>query len=108
MHAHEDVALRTTNTLDALGQAERLSLVTPAQARALEAAWNAATRIRAANTLASGRDGGAKLDLLPRTNDEIAAVSLILGYQRSERSLVDDYRRKARHCRDVMEEIFYG
>ncbi|KWZ72678.1 [glutamate--ammonia-ligase] adenylyltransferase [Winkia neuii] len=107
-YGHEIEQLRTTNTLQALAAAVQAGLLPAEKANALEAAWRAASRIRAANTLASGRDGGSKLDLLPRTNDEIAAVSLILGYERSARSLVDDYRRKARHCRDVMEEIFYG
>ena len=67
-------------------------------------AWRLATRIRNMVMLVRGRAS----DLLPSEHHrERSAVARVLGYAGSG-ELLDDYQRRARHARAVMERIFYG
>ena len=73
-------ALRTPSTTQAILAARDHDLMSAEDAQILLQAWDMATRIRAANTLATGRMSGVKLDVLPRDSAELRALAAILGY----------------------------
>jgi glutamate-ammonia-ligase adenylyltransferase len=103
-HAHEVPGLRTTRTLAALDAAVEAGLLAPGDAAILTGAWHMATRIRNAIMLVRGRAS----DLLPSEHHrERSAVTRVLGYP-SSGALLDDYRRRARQARKVVERVFYG
>nr|WP_141952388.1 bifunctional [glutamine synthetase] adenylyltransferase/[glutamine synthetase]-adenylyl-L-tyrosine phosphorylase [Actinoallomurus bryophytorum] len=103
-HAHEVAGLRTTRTLAALDAAVEAGLLDSEDASTLTEAWQMATRIRNATMLVRGRAS----DLLPTEHHrERSAVTSLLGYPTSG-ALLEDYRRRARHARMVVERIFYG
>ncbi|GAA2721680.1 bifunctional [glutamine synthetase] adenylyltransferase/[glutamine synthetase]-adenylyl-L-tyrosine phosphorylase [Actinocorallia aurantiaca] len=103
-HAFEVPELRTTETLSALEAAVEYKLLTAQDARTLIDAWCLATRIRGAVMLVRGRAS----DLLPTDHHrERTAVSRLLGYPGSG-DLLEDWRRHARHAREVTERVFYG
>jgi glutamate-ammonia-ligase adenylyltransferase len=122
-HGHAIEGLRTTRTLAALDAAVDAGLVQPPDAAALRAAWRFAARIRNAIMLVRGRPS----DTLPAKHDELTAVARLLGYKPTETdpgrvgpngasswsdtpaaALEEDYRRRARRARKVMERLFYG
>jgi glutamate-ammonia-ligase adenylyltransferase len=104
-NAHEVPGLRTTSTLTALAAAERADLVTPDDADALRDAWLLAGRLRNAILLLRGRAS----DTIPSDPREAGAVAQLLGYDKGEASiLLDEYRRRTRHARQVMDHIFWG
>lgn len=108
-HAHDFVDLQVTGTIKGIEAARLHDLLTEEQAETLKEAWLLASRIRAANTLATGRLSGPKLDVLPRSVAEQVQVGRLLGYPPgSERDLEEAYLRIARRARAVTEEIFYG
>lgn len=108
-YAHEILPLRVTGTIAALVAATDSGVLGQTQFQELSEAWILATRIRAANTLASGRVSGPKLDVLPRTHAEQVQVGRLLGYGVGhERDLEETYLRLARRARGVMEEVFYN
>jgi glutamine synthetase adenylyltransferase len=103
-HAHELPALRTTRTIATLTAATEAGLLTVADATALAEAWRLATRIRNAVMLVRGRAS----DLLPSDHHrERSAVSRLLGYPGAG-DLLENYRRRARRARAVVERVFYG
>jgi glutamate-ammonia-ligase adenylyltransferase len=80
-------------------------LVTPEQAGPLDTAWVQATLVRNAVMLVRGRAG----DSFPGDSNELAGVARYLGYGAGHAGvMVDDYRRRARQARAVVEELFYG
>ncbi|MFZ1412767.1 MAG: bifunctional [glutamine synthetase] adenylyltransferase/[glutamine synthetase]-adenylyl-L-tyrosine phosphorylase [Micropruina sp.] len=104
-HGHRLVGLRTTTTLDALDAAAEAGLLTASDARALTDAWTMASKIRNAIMLLRGRAS----DAIPTDSRELSAVAEILGYHKGESSmLVEDYRRRARLARHVMDRVFWG
>ena len=108
-HAGTHPGLRTTSTIGALEAAARDGLIDADDARRLIAAWQLATRVRAANVIGTGRDGGARIDLLPSDPLEIRVVGRLLGLEPGrERDLEDIYRKTARHARLVAERILFG
>ena len=108
-HAGTHPGLRTTSTIGALEAAARDGLIGAEDARRLTAAWQLATRVRAANVIGTGRDGGARIDLLPSDPLEIRVVGRLLGLEPGrERDLEDIYRKTARHARLVAERILFG
>lgn len=108
-HAGTRPGLRTTSTIGALEAAARDGLIDAEDARRLTAAWQLATRVRAANVIGTGRDGGARIDLLPSDPLEIRVVGRLLGLEPGrERDLEDLYRKTARHARLVAERILFG
>ena len=108
-HAGTHPGLRTTSTIGALEAAARDGLIDAEDARRLIAAWQLATRVRAANVIGTGRDGGARIDLLPSDPLEIRVVGRLLGLEPGrERDLEDLYRKTARHARLVAERILFG
>jgi glutamate-ammonia-ligase adenylyltransferase len=103
-HAATVPALRTTGTLEALDAAEEADLIGLDDADALRSAWLMASRIRNAVMLLRGRAA----DSLPTDSRELSAVALILGYSKGESTLlVEDYRKRARLARQVMDRVFW-
>jgi glutamate-ammonia-ligase adenylyltransferase len=103
-YAGEIQGLRTTRTLTALDAAVEAELVDPEDASTLADAWRLATRIRGAMTLVRGRPS----DTLPTDHRrERTAVTQVLGYPGSG-DLLEDYRRRTRRARAVVERMFYG
>jgi glutamate-ammonia-ligase adenylyltransferase len=103
-HAATIPELRTTSTLGALDAAAESQLLGLSDADALRSAWLMASRIRNAVMLLRGRAA----DSLPTDSRELSAVAMILGYSRGESSLlVDDYRRRSRMARQVMDRVFW-
>ena len=101
-------ALRTPSTTQAILRARENELISAQDAQTLLDAWDMATRIRAANTLASGRMSGVKLDVLPRDSAELRALAAILGYGSGGlNALEDDWLRAGRKARAVMERLFW-
>jgi [glutamine synthetase] adenylyltransferase / [glutamine synthetase]-adenylyl-L-tyrosine phosphorylase len=105
-HAAEVPALRVTGTVEALDALRTAGLVTDAQAHALRAAWEVASRARNAIFLVRGRPS----DQLPRPGLELVGVARACGYgpDADPGQFVDDYRRTTRHARGVVEQVFYG
>jgi glutamate-ammonia-ligase adenylyltransferase len=103
-HAATLPELRTTGTLEALDAAAGAQLLGLSDADALRSAWLMASRIRNAVMLLRGRAA----DSLPTDSRELSAVALILGYSKGESSLlVEDYRKRARLARQVMDRVFW-
>lgn len=101
-------ALRTPSTIRAIVAARDEGLLAASDADILLNAWDLAARIRAGNTLASGRMSGVKLDVLPRDSAELGALAAILGYGSGGlTALEEDWLRGARQARDVMERTFW-
>ena len=108
-HAGRVPGLRTTSTTEALRAASEAGLLSADQAGELMGAWILATRVRAANVLGTGRDSGARVDVLPSDVRGVRVVGWLLrASSGGGRDLEDLYRRGARHARAVMEQVVYG
>jgi [glutamine synthetase] adenylyltransferase / [glutamine synthetase]-adenylyl-L-tyrosine phosphorylase len=104
-YAHRIADLRTTRTLGTLRAAVDVGLVEPPDADILSRAWEMATRIRNAIMLVRARPS----DSLPRDPRDLAAVAQICGYNPGETSqFSDDYRRRTRQARNVVDRLFWG
>ncbi|MBK8447540.1 MAG: bifunctional [glutamine synthetase] adenylyltransferase/[glutamine synthetase]-adenylyl-L-tyrosine phosphorylase [Micropruina sp.] len=104
-NAGELPELRTTSTLAALAAAERAQLVSADDASALRDAWTMASSLRNAILLLRGRAS----DTIPSDPREVSAVAQLLGYDKGESSIMlDEYRRRTRHARQVMDHVFWG
>ncbi|NJP44620.1 bifunctional [glutamine synthetase] adenylyltransferase/[glutamine synthetase]-adenylyl-L-tyrosine phosphorylase [Actinacidiphila epipremni] len=103
-HAGRLPQLRTTGTRTALAAATEAGLIEPADAEVLDEAWVLATRVRNAVMLVRGRPG----DTFPVEGRELAAVGRYLGFPPGHvGEMLDDYRRRTRRARAVVERIFY-
>ena len=103
-HAGTHPELRTPYTMGALRAAQSLDLITAEDADALADAWVFASRIRNAIMISRGRAS----DTIPTDPREFSAVAQILGYGKGESSLLrDDYQRRARLARQVMNRLFW-
>jgi len=90
--------------MGALRAAQSLDLITAEDADALADAWVFASRIRNAIMISRGRAS----DTIPTDPREFSAVAQILGYGKGESSLLrDDYQRRARLARQVMNRLFW-
>ncbi|MEW2508585.1 bifunctional [glutamine synthetase] adenylyltransferase/[glutamine synthetase]-adenylyl-L-tyrosine phosphorylase [Streptomyces sp. NPDC046870] len=104
-HGHQEAALRTTRTRQALAAAREAGLLSAEEAEILDEAWVLATRVRNAVMLVRGRAG----DTFPTEPRELAAVGRYLGYGAGHAGdMLDAYRRTTRRARTVVEELFYG
>ncbi|WP_282004523.1 bifunctional [glutamine synthetase] adenylyltransferase/[glutamine synthetase]-adenylyl-L-tyrosine phosphorylase [Propioniciclava sinopodophylli] len=104
-YSHEAPALRTPRTLAALEAEVGGGFLSQSDAAALREAWVMATRIRNATMLLRGRAS----DAIPTDARERSAVAELLGYARGEASLlIDDWSRRARFSREVMDRVFWG
>ncbi|WP_329131094.1 bifunctional [glutamine synthetase] adenylyltransferase/[glutamine synthetase]-adenylyl-L-tyrosine phosphorylase [Streptomyces sp. NBC_01476] len=103
-HAARLPSLRTTGTRAALAAARDEGLIDPADAAVLDEAWVLATRVRNAVMLVRGRSG----DAFPGDTRELAAVARYLGFPEGHvGDMLDDYRRRTRRARAVVERLFY-
>ncbi|MGC3952889.1 MAG: bifunctional [glutamine synthetase] adenylyltransferase/[glutamine synthetase]-adenylyl-L-tyrosine phosphorylase [Propionicimonas sp.] len=103
-HAGTNPELRTPYTIGALRAAQGLGLIGDEDADALADAWLFASRIRNAIMLQRGRAS----DTIPTDIRELSAVAQVLGYGKGESSLLlDDYQRRARLARQVMDRLFW-
>jgi glutamate-ammonia-ligase adenylyltransferase len=102
-HAHEVPGLQTTRTRLALAAAVDAELLTAADAEILDEAWIEATRVRNGIVLVRGRAG----DSIPGDVKERAGIAVYLDAGTSE-EFVEEYRRRARRARGVVERVFYG
>lgn len=104
-HARAVPALRTPGTAAALDAAVAAELLGGEDATALREAWELATRIRNATMLLRGRAA----DTIPTDARERSAVAELLGYAKGEASFfIDDWTRRARRAREVMDRLFWG
>ncbi|WP_341361274.1 bifunctional [glutamine synthetase] adenylyltransferase/[glutamine synthetase]-adenylyl-L-tyrosine phosphorylase [Georgenia sp. M64] len=107
-HAGRVPELRTTSTTRALHALHEAGLVSAEEAARLDGAWQLASRIRDAIVLGTGRTTGAKIDTLPHEAVELEVVARILGYPPGRRlDLEEEYLRRARRARTVVDELFY-
>jgi glutamate-ammonia-ligase adenylyltransferase len=103
-HAHRLPELRTTGTRRALAAAVAAGLIEPGDAAVLDEAWVLATRVRNAVMLVRGRPG----DTFPGDGRELAAVGRYLGFAPGHvGDMLEDYRRRTRRARGVVERLFY-
>jgi glutamate-ammonia-ligase adenylyltransferase len=104
-HAAGERRLRTTSTLEALDATVAAGLLDELDATALRSAWVLASRVRNAIMLLRGRAG----DSLPTDARELSSVAQVIGYAKGESSLlVEEYRRRTRLARQVMDRVFWG
>jgi glutamate-ammonia-ligase adenylyltransferase len=105
-HAAAVPGLHTTRTSAALAAASDAGLILPGDAAVLMASWQLASRIRDASMLVRGRPS----DTLPTRPADLAVVAQVLGYPPAGggQDLAEDWRRRARQARAVMERVFYG
>jgi glutamate-ammonia-ligase adenylyltransferase len=104
-HANREPALRTTKTLTALEHAAKHGLISTDDAQTLSEAWQWATRIRNANTLALERP----TDQVPTDLTDLAATSFVLGHPLGQHTqLLEDYRRITRRARTAFNRDFFG
>lgn len=101
-----NLALRSTNTLEAIRAALGSGLIDRERAAHLEDAWTLATRARNALFLIKGR----AVDQLPRDPAELETLARALGYSApgARVAFMEDYRRVTRRARRICEELFYG
>jgi glutamate-ammonia-ligase adenylyltransferase len=103
-HGHSVPELRTTQTRRALDAAVDAELLAPPDRDVLVEAWNMASSVRNALVLVSGRPS----DVLPTDVRTLAALSRVVGYgPGTVATFLDDYRRRARRARAVVERIFF-
>jgi glutamate-ammonia-ligase adenylyltransferase len=104
-HAAEHPSLRTTSTLGALRAAESAGLLTAQDRADLEGAWVLASRLRNALVLWRGR----ATDVVPTDRRDLDGVAQVLGGgEVTPGALEDEVLRTMRHCRAVVERVFYG
>ena len=104
-HAADHEGLRTTSTLGALRAAEAAGLLATDDRSTLEAAWVLASRLRNALVLWRGRS----TDVVPTDRRDLDGVAQVLGRGRATAGdLEDEVLRTMRHCRAVVQRVFYG
>ena len=97
--------LQVTSTLAGLAVAEQAELISTDDAAALRDAWSMASSLRNAIMLLRGRAS----DSIPPDPREVSAVAELIGYDKGESSIMlDEYRRRTRHARQVMDHLFWG
>ncbi len=103
-HGSEVPALRTTSTLEGLAAAREAGLLPDADADALGAAWQLASRLRNAGVLWRGRP----VQALPSDLRDADGIGRIVGREPGTgAALAEDYRRLARRARAAVVSTFY-
>jgi glutamate-ammonia-ligase adenylyltransferase len=104
-HAGRVAGLRHTGTMTALRICGEAGLLDEADVAELSAAWTFASRLRNAAVLWRGRP----VDALPSDLRDLDGIARIVGYPAgSAARIVDDYQRRTRRARAVVERVFYG
>lgn len=104
-HGAQHPELRTVSTLEALGAAAALGLISDEDAATLEEAWRFASTLRSAMRLWNGRVS----DTLPRDWRDLAGIAGVLGYPRDRTTeLVERWHTVSRRARAVFEREFFG
>ncbi len=101
-YAHDIPALQTPSTYEALAALKETDLLPPSDTEVLLQAFSICQTIRNATTLAYGSDRNT----FPG-EAEAAAVAQLCGYT-SAGALREEYRRRVRRSRAVMERSFFG
>lgn len=101
-HGYAHPELRTPSTYEALAAVERCGLTNEADVASLREAFELCERIRNGSVL---HLGGAA-DLFP-TGENAGIVASICGFS-SAGEMREEYRRRTRKARTVMEHTFYG
>ena len=103
-HGHEIAALRHTGTPSLLAVMAEHDLLTQDEADQLGAAWTMATRLRNAGMLWRGRS----MESLPSSLADVRGIASLLGWPLSRAyGLQEDYLRRTRLARNVVEHRFY-
>lgn len=104
-HGARHPELRTVSTLEALGAAAKLGLISADDAETLEEAWRLASTLRSAMRLWNGRVS----DTLPRDWRDLAGIAGVLGHPRGRTTeLVERWHSVSRRTRAVFEREFFG
>jgi glutamate-ammonia-ligase adenylyltransferase len=104
-HAARVPGLRHPGTMTALRVSGEAGLLAPEDVAELSAAWTFASRLRNAAVLWRGRP----VDALPSDLRDLDGIARIVGYPAgSAARIVDDYQRRTRRARAVVERVFYG
>ncbi|KUG51650.1 glutamine-synthetase adenylyltransferase [Serinicoccus chungangensis] len=104
-HAHDHPGLRTTSTIDALRAAEEAGLLSEQDQEPLVQAWCVASQLRDAGIVWRGRP----VDSVPSDLRDAEGMSRVMRRgPGSGASLAQDWRRTARHAREVVERLLYG
>lgn len=102
-HAHDHADLQTPQTLTALAAAREAGFIDPDDAETLELAWRLASRMRDRVMLVRAKDA----DIIPQSNQDLMAVSMLLTGEDGASHLLDHYHRRAFHARKVMDRVFW-
>jgi glutamate-ammonia-ligase adenylyltransferase len=103
-HGHNHEQLRTPRTLAAMDAAVQLGLLESTDYEVLKSAWKTCSRVRNANLLLKGKAS----DLVPSDVHDRARVAWLLGFGQAGGTAFDDeYRRRTRRARGVMERLFF-
>ncbi|WP_028278996.1 bifunctional [glutamine synthetase] adenylyltransferase/[glutamine synthetase]-adenylyl-L-tyrosine phosphorylase [Arthrobacter sp. H5] len=104
-HAHRVEDLRTTSTLEAMAAVEEHGILPAEDVATLRHSWQLTSRIRAANTIWSGKPS----DVLPSSRTDLEAVARWCAYGPGMgATLEEDYLRLTRRSRAIFERHFYG
>ena len=104
-HGARHPELRTVSTLEALGAAAKLGLISADDAETLEESWRLASTLRSATRLWNGRVS----DTLPRDWRDLAGIAGVLGHPRGRTTeLVERWHSVSRRTRAVFEREFFG
>jgi glutamate-ammonia-ligase adenylyltransferase len=104
-HAGRVPGLRHTGTMTALRVSGEAGLLAQPDVAELSGAWTFASRLRNAAVLWRGRP----VDALPSDLRDLDGIARIVGYPvGSAARIVDDYQRRTRRARAVVERVFYG
>ncbi|MGD8201854.1 bifunctional [glutamine synthetase] adenylyltransferase/[glutamine synthetase]-adenylyl-L-tyrosine phosphorylase [Ornithinimicrobium sp. W1679] len=104
-HAHEHAGLRTTSTLAALEAAVEADLLSAEDQATLARAWTLASQLRDAGVMWRGR----AVDSVPSALRDAEGMARVMGSSPGHGSeLAEEWRRTARHARQVVDRLFYG
>ena len=105
LHAHEQPALHTTSTLEALDGIAAAELIAESDVALLRAAWLTATSARNALVLVRGKPS----DQLPGPGRQLNAVAVAAGWPNDDGAeFLDHYLRVTRRAKAVVNTVFGG
>jgi len=116
-YAGQHPELRVQSTIAAVRAAQRLGLISGADADTLAEAWKLASRLRSAIVLSTGKVTGGAGDLLPHNRRDLTGLAgTMAGYQQGEshpahltgEQIEEMYLRSARRSRRITERLFFG